>query len=91
MGHVNLNSMSEVTGASTSRLQDSVAEEEEEEWVLERRLLLELLEAASEIPTEHFNFESISLLKCRDSGGTVIIALVAFSRFGPEHHSESMP
>ena len=49
MGHVNLNSMSEVTGASTSRLQDSVAEEEE--WVLERRLLLELLEAASENPT----------------------------------------
>ena len=88
MGHVNLNSMSEVTGASTSRLQDSAGEEE---WVLERRLLLELLEAASEIPTEHFNFESISLLKCRDSGGTVIIALVAFSRFGPEHHSESMP
>ena len=89
MGHVNLNSMSEVTGASTSRLQDSVAEEEEEEWVLERRLLLELLEAASENPTEHFNFESISLLKCRDSGGR--FALVAFSRFGPEHHSESMP
>ena len=89
MGHVNLNSMSEVTGASTSRLQDSA--EEEEECVLERRLLLELLEAASENPTEHFNFESISLLKFRDSGGTVIIALVAFSRFGPEHHSESMP
>ena len=89
MGHVNLNSMSEVTGASTSRLQDSA--EEEEEWVLERRLLLELLEAASENPTEHFNFESIYLLKCRNSGGTVIIALVAFSRFGPEHHSESMP
>ena len=89
MGHVNLNSMSEVTGASTSRLQDSVAEEEE--WVLERRLLLELLEAASENPTEHLSFESISLLKFRDSEGTVIIALVAFSRFGPEHHSESMP
>ena len=71
MGHVNLNSMSEVTGASTSRLQDSVAEEEEE-WVLERRLLLELLEAASENPTEHFNFESISLLKCRDSGGRLL-------------------
>ena len=87
MGHVNLNSMSEVTGASTSRLQDSA---EEEEWVLERRLL-ELLEAASENPTKHLSFESISLLKCRDSGGTVIIALVAFSRFGPEHHSESMP
>ena len=66
MGHVNLNSMSEVTGASTSRLQDSA---EEEEWVLERRLLLELLEAASENPTEHFNFESISLLKFRDSEG----------------------
>ena len=88
MGHVNLNSMSEVTGASTSRLQDSVAEEEE--WVLERRLLLELLEAASENPTEHFNFESISLLKFRYFEGTVV-ALVAFSRFGPEHHSESMP
>ena len=88
MGHVNLNSMSEVTGASTSRLQDSA---EEEEWVLERRLLLELLEAASENPTEHFNFESISLLKFRDSEGTVIIALVAFPQFGPEHHSESMP
>ena len=53
MGQVNLNSMSEVTGASTSRLHDSAAAAaEEEEWVLEHRLL-EPLEAASESSTVH--------------------------------------
>lgn len=46
IGQVNLNSMSEVTGASTSRLQEEVGGEAAAEWVLERRLLE--LPAASE-------------------------------------------
>ena len=51
IGQVNLNSISEVTGASTSRLHDAEEEDETAEWVLERRLLEPL---ASEIFTLSF-------------------------------------
>ena len=91
IGHVNLNSMSEVTGASTSRLHDAEDEDETAEWVLERRLLEPL---ASEIFTLSFVtfIHSLFLIRCvgESSNSKRKRSSPHPARIGSKHHTKTM-